>query len=117
MIDIDNNQVSPKGGLGENHAKAMGMEPNLLPEMKLTAQAQKVETGANTGGDVLTWSHMRNWMECVRSRNKATNAPIEAAYSHSVALIMANAAYRTGEKATFDEKKQEVMVGNKVFTY
>lgn len=117
MIDIDNNQVSPKGGLGENHAKAMGMEPNLLPEMKLTSQAQKVETGANTGGDVLTWSHMRNWMECVRARDKATNAPIEAAYSHSVALIMANAAYRTGEKATFDEKKQEVMVGNKVFTY
>jgi hypothetical protein len=28
---------------------------------------------------------------------------------------MTNAAYRTGEKVTFDEKKQEVMAGGKVF--
>src|SRR5690606_3403803 len=72
MSATDTSMMSPRGGLGENHANAMGMEPNLLPEMKVTAQAQTVETGANTGGDVLTWSQMRNWMECVRSRNKAT---------------------------------------------
>lgn len=117
MIDIDKNKVSPTGGLQEGHASDMGMEPNLLPEMELTSNAQKVTTSANTGGDSLTWSHVRNWMECVRDRNKATNAPIEAAYSHSIALIMANAAYRTGEKATFDEEKQEVMAGDKVFVY
>lgn len=116
MIDIANNKVSPAGGLEEDHASDMGMEPNLLPEMELAAAAQKVTTSADTGGDSLTNSHMRNWMECVRSR-KTTNAPIEAAYSHSIALIMANAAYRTGEKATFDEEKQEVMAGNKVFVY
>lgn len=117
MIDIDNNKVSPTGGLQEGNASDMGMKPNLLPEMQLAAEAQKVATAANTGGDSLTWSHMRNWMECVRAREKATNAPIEAAYSHSIALIMANAAYRTGEKATFDEATQEVMAGDKVFVY
>jgi hypothetical protein len=29
---------------------------------------------------------------------------------------MTNAAVRTGQKATFDEKKQEVMAGGKSFT-
>jgi hypothetical protein len=30
---------------------------------------------------------------------------------------MANAAYRTGLRVTFDEGKQEVMAGKKVFKY
>jgi hypothetical protein len=55
-------------------------------------------------------------MECVRSR-KQPNAPIEAGYNHSIALIMANAAYRTGQKVTFNEKTQEVMAGDKPFKY
>jgi hypothetical protein len=82
--------------------------------MTLASTESKVSTGANTGGDPLTNAHMRNWMQCVKDR-KPTNAPIEAAYSHSIALIMANAAYRTGQKATFDEERQEVMVGGKPF--
>lgn len=115
-LNLNTNKVSPTGGLREVHARAMNMQPNLLPEMDLTAAAEKVVASANTGGDVLTSNHMRNWMECVRSR-KQTNAPVEAGYEHSIACIMTNAAVRTGEKATFDEKKQEVMVGKKVFKY
>ena len=94
----------------------MGMHANLLPQMDLTDMAVKVEAGANTGGDPLTSSHVRNWMECVRSR-KQPNAPVEAGYAHSIANIMTNAAVRTGYKATFDEKTQEVMVNGKVFKY
>lgn len=30
---------------------------------------------------------------------------------------MANAAVRTGQKVTFDEKMQEVMAGGRVFQY
>ncbi len=115
MIDIDQNKVTPTGGMKANEAGAMQMEANLLPEMELASKSMKAETGSNTGGDVLTNAHMRNWMECVRSR-KTPNAPVEAGYYHSIALIMTNAAYRTGEKATFNEATQEVMVGNKVFT-
>jgi hypothetical protein len=59
---------------------------------------------------------MRNWMECVRSR-KQPNAAIEAGYNHSIACIMTNAAVRTGGKATFDVKTQQVMVNGKVFKY
>jgi len=94
----------------------MGMKPVLLPEMNLTDKVVKVESGANTGSDPLTSAHVRNWMECIRSR-KQTNAPVEAGYTHSIATIMSNAAARTGEKVTFDEKTQEVMAGGKVFKY
>jgi hypothetical protein len=84
--------------------------------MSLDAEASKVVASANTGGDPLTSAHMRNWMECVRSR-KQPNAPIEAGYAHSIASIMTNAAVRTGMKATFDTSTQEVMAGGKVFRY
>jgi predicted dehydrogenase len=115
-LNLNTNKVSPEGGLRENHAKAMGMQANLLPEMDLTSMAVKTVSSANTGGDITTSNHMRNWMECVRSRQE-THAPVEAGYSHAIACIMTNAAVRTGKKATFDEKRQEVMVGKKVFRY
>jgi len=115
-LNLMTNKVSSKGGLGAGSARAMNMQPNLLPEVNLSDLAIKVAAGANTGGDVLTSAHVRNWMECVRSR-KQTNAPVEAGYNHSIATIMTNAAARTGEKVTFDEKTQEVMAGGKVFKY
>ena len=117
-LNLNTNKVSPVGGLKLNHATAMNMQANLLPEMDIVQQQQveQVVASANTGGDPLTSAHMRNWMECVRSR-KEPNAPVEAGYMHSIATIMTNAAVRTGEKVTFDEKKQEVMAGGKVFKY
>ncbi len=114
-LNLITNKVSPTGGLNKRFADEMGMQPFLLPEQTLSA-VEKVVASANTGGDSLTSNHIRNWMECIRSR-KQTNAPVEAGYSHSIATIMTNAAARTGEKVTFDEKKQEVMAGGKVFKY
>ena len=113
-LNLITNKVSPNGGLRKNFAAAMGMQPNLLPEVDLSRSAERVVASANTGGDALTSAHVRNWMECVRSR-KQPNAPVEAGYSHSIANIMTTAASHTGLKATFDEKTQEVMVGGKVF--
>ncbi|NCI46835.1 Gfo/Idh/MocA family protein [Sediminibacterium soli] len=115
-LNLINNKVSPKGGLRAREAAAMKMQPNLLPELSLTDIAVKVEAGANTGGDQLTTAHVRNWMECIRSR-KQPNAPVEAGYTHSIATIMANAAIRTGAKVTFNEKTQEVMANGKPFKY
>ena len=91
------------------------MKANLLEEMSLR-DTERVVASANTGGDRLTSNHVRNWMECVRSR-KEPNAPVEAGYSHSIANIMTVAAAHTGQKATVDEKKEEVMAGGKVFKY
>jgi predicted dehydrogenase len=114
-LNLNTNKVSPTGGLSKRFADEMKMQPNLLPEMSLS-EVEKVVVSANTGGDNLTSNHIRNWMECVRSR-KTPNAPVEAGYSHSIATIMTNAAAHTGAKVTFDEKTQEVMANGKVFKY
>jgi predicted dehydrogenase len=113
-LNLDTNTISPNGGLQEKEAAAMQLPANLLPKMSI--EGAKAEASANTGGDPQTNAHVRNWMECVRSR-KTPNAPVEAGYNHAIACIMTNAAYRTGEKVTFDTKKQEVMAGGKVFKY
>ena len=115
-LNLVTNKVSPTGGLNKNMADAMKMQPNLLPEMDLVTEKVEVVASANTGGDSLTSAHIRNWMECVRSR-KQPNAPVEAGYNHSVACIMTTAASRTGMKATFDSKTKQVMAGGKVFKY
>lgn len=116
VLNLITNKVSPEGGLQPNHAAAMDMQPNLLPELSLADVSVKAVASANTGADTLTSNHMRNWMECMRSR-KQPNAPVEAGYMHSIATIMTNAAVRTGAKATFDEATQEVMTNGKVFRY
>ncbi len=115
-LNLLTNKVSSAGGLRENFAKDMNMKANLLQEIDLNVRDEKVISSANTGGDLLTSTHMRNWMDCVRSR-KETNAPVEAGYAHAIACIMANAAVHTGVKVTFDEKNQEVMAGEKVFKF
>jgi len=112
-LNLDTNKVSPAGGLTKDHADAMKMQPNLLPEINLS-DVVKVVASANTGGDQLTSNHVRNWMECVRSR-KQPNAPVDAGYSHSIANIMTTASAHTGTRATFDEATQEVMVNGKAF--
>jgi len=115
-LNLITNKVSPAGGLEKRFAEAMNMQPNLLPNLDLVKEEVKVVASANTGGDALTSAHMRNWMECLRSRQQP-HAPVEAGYNHSIACIMTNAAVRTGSKATFDEKTQQVMVNGKVFKY
>ncbi|MDX2245350.1 MAG: Gfo/Idh/MocA family oxidoreductase [Bacteroidia bacterium] len=115
-LNLDTNQVTPNGGLSERNAKAMGLQANLLTPFSLTEAVTRAETAADTGADDMTSLHMRNWMECVRSR-KTPNAPIEAGYNHSIANIMTTAALRTGKRVTFDEKTQEVMAGDQIFIY
>src|SRR5580704_4220023 len=114
MIDMDKQTVTPVGGLSAQEAAAMGLKPNLLPSFSLVEKAESVSTSANTGSDPETSANMRNWMECVRSR-KTPNASIEAGYSHSIALCMNVAAIQTGQKVTFDDATQQVMVGGKPY--
>jgi hypothetical protein len=53
---------------------------------------------------------MRNCMECVRTRG-TPNASSKAGYRHSVALGMTIAAIHTGERVSFDDIWQDVVVG------
>jgi len=114
MIDMNKQTVTPTGGLTAKFAAEMNMKPNLLPSSSLVETVETMETDANTHGDPQTAANMRNWMECVRSR-KTPNAPIEAGYSHSIALCMNVAAIKTGMKVTFDDKTQQVLAGGKVY--
>ncbi|HEV7350643.1 Gfo/Idh/MocA family oxidoreductase [Telluribacter sp.] len=109
MINLDTNQITPEGGLTAGPAKAMGMQANLLPKMELGTAGIKMETGANTGSDPMTSMHMRNWMECVRSR-KQPNAPARAGFNHSVANIMATQSLHTGKRVTWDPKKTDIVL-------
>lgn len=112
-LNLDTNRVTPNGGLEERYAKEMGMSPNQLAPLELETVG-RAETSANTGADPMTTAHVKNWLECIRSRQQP-NAPVEAGYQHAIATIMANAAARTGERVTFDSKRQEVIAGGKVF--
>ena len=114
MLDMSKQTVTPMGGLTARNAAQMKMQANLLPSFSLTEHATAMETGAGTHVDNETSANMRNWMECVRSR-KTPNADIEAGYSHSIALCMNIAAIQTGQKVTFDDKKQQVLAGGKVY--
>lgn len=113
MIDLDTNRITPTGGLEAKYADAMKMKPFRLPESSLVEAENtgtKVESAANTGVDNSTLAHMRNWMDCVRSR-KTPNADVHAGYNHSVAICMTIAALQTGKRVTFDDAKQEVVTG------
>jgi predicted dehydrogenase len=108
-MDLDKNQITSEGGLTEKLAGEMDMKANLLPAVSLTQAASAANTAPDTGADDMTVENVRNWLECIRSR-KTTNASIEAGYSHSVALSMTIAAIQTGQRITFDDAKQQVVV-------
>ena len=111
MINLDTNKITPEGGLRAKEAAEMQMQPNLLKETSLADATEQtpVSTSANTGADNLTSAHMRNWMECIRSR-QTPHADVNAGYNHSTAICMTIAAMHTGRRVTFDEAKQEVVI-------
>ncbi len=115
-LNLDTNRISPNGGLAENHASAMGMEANLLPDMELESSDIRTVTSADTGSDNTTFLHMLNWMESVRSREE-TNAPLQTGYEHSIACIMVTAALRTKKQITFDSLSHEVLADGIPFKY
>jgi predicted dehydrogenase len=110
-LDLEKNEVTPAGGLTEEFAKDMDVKPNLLPTVLLAQVPSAATAAANTGVDEATLANVRNWMESVQSRKKP-NADFDAGYSHSVALCMTIAAIQTGQRITFDDAKQDVVIGS-----
>jgi hypothetical protein len=99
-LNLETNKVTPDGGLTREEAGVMGMTENRLPEISL-AETGGAVTAADTGFDDGT---------LIRSR-KTPRAPIRAGFDHSVALCMTIAAMHTGRRVTFDDARQEVIVG------
>lgn len=54
--------------------------------------------------------HMVNWLKCVRSRQQP-NAPIDAGYAHSVAVIMADESLIRGRRMVHDPARRVVREG------
>ena len=53
-------------------------------------------------------SHMHNFLECVRSREKP-RADVQAGFSHAVAGIMSATALAQGRRVRFDAAKLEIV--------
>ncbi len=107
-LDLTTTHVSADGGLTKVEAGKVGVRPNMAVETTLVPNAFRPTSAANTGVDVSVLAHMRNWMECIRSRREPV-AGVRAGYDHSVALCMTIAALRSGRRVTFDDAKQEVV--------
>ncbi|MFH1070658.1 MAG: Gfo/Idh/MocA family oxidoreductase [Candidatus Glassbacteria bacterium] len=55
-------------------------------------------------------SHMRNWVQCIRSR-KTPNASVECGFGHSLAAIMAHRAADYGRRMIYDPEHREIREG------
>jgi predicted dehydrogenase len=53
-------------------------------------------------------SHMRNWLECLRSRTQP-NATVDHGFAHSVAAIMAARSQQEGKKLYWDPKTEQIL--------
>jgi predicted dehydrogenase len=53
--------------------------------------------------------HLDNWVDCMRSRDQATNGHVLTGFWHSVGAIMATRAYREGKKLYWDRKREEIV--------
>ena len=51
--------------------------------------------------------HMKNWIDCVRSRRRP-NAPVELGYASAIAVHMANLSYKKKQRVTLEEAKAYV---------
>ena len=60
------------------------------------------------GGSDDTDLHMRNFLDCVRSR-KEPNCPLEIGFRSAIACQMAVASYRQGRTVRWDEKREEIV--------
>ncbi len=74
-----------------------------------SGEPDRIEKGARIP-EVESTPHMKNWLECLRSR-QAPNAPIEAGYAHSVAVIMADEALVHGARMTYDPARRAIQAG------
>lgn len=109
-FDGNSGRITREGGLSERYAKGE-WKASTLTERTLGAERKNTDApDVRAGVDAAVLAHMRNWLECVRSR-KAPIADVQAGYNHSIALCMTVAALHTGKRVTFDTMKQAVALG------
>ena len=58
--------------------------------------------------DDATGSHVKNFIECVRTRNKPA-ADVETGHRSTIVAHLGNIAFRTGRKIHWDFAKEEIV--------
>jgi predicted dehydrogenase len=109
-LNASTGKLTPEGGLTERYAKNVAKPTSLTERMLLSERGSTEQADPNARADNAVVAHMRNWIECIRS-HKAPVADVHAGYNHSLALCMTIAAMHSGKRATFDDGKQEVVIG------
>ena len=101
-LDVDSLTVTGDGGGGAVTITKNAREPHIIAidSSKRIKETLTLEPHEST-------PHMRNWMECLRSR-ETPNANIDTGYSHSMAVIMAIEALHTGRRVYFDPAKHTI---------
>jgi predicted dehydrogenase len=107
-------------GVLDTKAWKMTGEGRILPERlepgnrqyPTSAFAMQGEGGAGieVQPDSLGMDHMRNWVQCIRTR-KDPNATVEHGFSHSLAAIMAHRAADIGRRVSFDPVARDIREG------
>ena len=85
----------------------------MSQDRKAAAAAQATTAGTAKTPDLVssgdtTDLHMRNFIDCVRSR-KEPNCPFEIGFRSAIACQMAIASYRQGRTVKWDEKREEIV--------
>ncbi len=72
------------------------------------ASSEKTAAPDIVGGGNETDVHMRNFLDCVRSR-KETDCPFEIGYRSAIACQMAVASYRQGREVRWDAESEQIV--------
>ena len=120
ILDYDDFLVrySTTFGTGHgNYLKFFGTKGTLdasnwsgKPFPVLTQGAEEPLPEGTSPPEVESDPHMLNWLKCLRSRQQP-NAPIEAGYSHSVAVILADEALIRGRRMVHDPARRVIREG------
>jgi predicted dehydrogenase len=96
---------------GEGRILPERLEPgNRQYPTSAFAMQGKQGAGIEVHPDKTGMDHMRNWVQCIRTR-KEPNATVEHGFSHSLAAIMAHRAADIGRRISYDPVACDIREG------
>ena len=108
MLDLDRNRVSAEGGLRQKYAGEMGWPKTAAGDLARRAKRPRPPARAPTP----MTTDARAQLDGVRAQPEGAQRGHRGRLQHSLALCMTIAALHTGKRVTFDDTKQEVVLGN-----
>jgi predicted dehydrogenase len=92
-------------GLGDRILGSDGtIEHHFDETLQYWPERTNRQDGDATKGKTHDQNHMKNWVECIRSRG-TPNAPAEIGYRSAIAVHMANLSYKNKKRITNEEAK------------